>query len=91
AVSYLSGFRVPFEPLTPPGAILPTTWWNPGVYFSWLWRKDLYARNETFSVVPFLVGGPSLYTSNIDVMRQILSGDKKTSWHKSEDSIVALA
>ncbi|KAG6807471.1 hypothetical protein H0H92_007349 [Tricholoma furcatifolium] len=83
AVSNLPGLRVPFEPILPPGAILPITWWNPSNLFTWNWRKTLYQRNDTFSVVPFLMGLPAIYTSNMDVFRQVLTGENsRTVWHK---------
>ncbi|KAG6860150.1 hypothetical protein C0995_015073, partial [Termitomyces sp. Mi166 len=76
--------------LLPPGAVLPTTWWNPGICSGWNWRKSYYSEvsvynaGENFSLVPFLVGPPAIYTSNLDVMRQILTGDPRTSWRKTE-------
>jgi hypothetical protein len=39
AVSYMPGMRIPFQPLTAVGGVFPTTWWNPGVEFVWLWRS----------------------------------------------------
>jgi hypothetical protein len=38
AVSHIPGFRVLFHPFSLPGLLLPTTWWNPGLYFVWNWR-----------------------------------------------------
>ncbi|KAF8068990.1 cytochrome P450 [Lyophyllum atratum] len=86
SVSGLPGYRVPFQPLAPPGALIPTSWWNPGLRAHWTWRKTMYNKfqNESFSVVPFIMGAPSIYSSNLDVIRQVVSGDQKTSWAKSE-------
>ncbi|KAG6844480.1 hypothetical protein H0H87_006616 [Tephrocybe sp. NHM501043] len=43
---------------------------------------SVYSANETISLVPFFVGRPTLYTSNIDVMKQVVTGDTKASWTK---------
>jgi len=34
-LSGLPGLRVPFYPLGLPGVLIPTTWWNPGLYMPW--------------------------------------------------------
>ena len=106
AVNYIPGMRVPFQPLDVPGALLPTTWWNPGVYFTWSWRSTcailsfsnknigrltIYAvyrkyRSENISIVPFIAGIPSVYTTNLDIARQVLPGLHKTSFKKPEPS-----
>ena len=39
-VNYLPGLRIPFQPLLPPGAALPTSSWNPGMEFHWFRRFD---------------------------------------------------
>ncbi|KAF8068992.1 cytochrome P450 [Lyophyllum atratum] len=92
AVGNLPGYRVPFQPVAMPGAVIPTSWWNPGLSAHWLWRFTLYKdfQNENFSVVPFLKGDPCIYTSNLDVMRQVLSGEHKTSFKKGEEGLKAL-
>ncbi|KAG6909412.1 hypothetical protein DXG01_000565 [Tephrocybe rancida] len=59
-----------------PGALIPTMWGNPGFRFSWIWRKQR---------------APLVYTSNLDVLRQVLTGDKKASWQKPESSLVVLS
>ncbi|KAF8816637.1 cytochrome P450 [Phlegmacium glaucopus] len=84
AVSYLPGLRVPFHPFAPPGVFLPTSWWNPGGSFNWAWRHTFYKkyRNETVSLVPFLVGEPTLYSSSLDVARQISGGGTKNNFIK---------
>lgn len=81
--------RIPFQPLAAPGGLLPTTWWNPGVDFLWLWRSDLYKRfqSENISGVPFMQGSPVICTSNLDVVRQVTGGGHKTSFHKPSNAI----
>ncbi|PFH48659.1 hypothetical protein AMATHDRAFT_49320 [Amanita thiersii Skay4041] len=86
AVSHLPGLRVPFQPTASLGAILPTTWWNPGLLFTWKWRNWLYQNfeNETISVVSFITGIPALYTSNLEVARQVVGGGANSSFIKNE-------
>ncbi|PFH49865.1 hypothetical protein AMATHDRAFT_4487 [Amanita thiersii Skay4041] len=84
AVGYLPGFRIPFQPTAAPGAILPTTRWNPGMFGPWKWRHWFYKKfnNETVSIVPFIMGEPALYTSNLDIARQVVAGGHKSSFIK---------
>ncbi|KAF8155579.1 cytochrome P450 [Crassisporium funariophilum] len=92
-VSYLPGLRIPFHPLEIPGAALPSgTWWNPGMYFPWNWRHTIYKKygNETVSLVPYIVGVPTFYTSNLDVARQVAGGGHKTSFIKPQSASLAL-
>ncbi|KAL4263744.1 cytochrome P450 family protein [Pleurotus pulmonarius] len=76
AVSGLPGPRVPFWPIGLPGAVIPTTWWNPGLGYHWVKRLKLYKHfgSEVIAIVPFLIGPPGIYVSNVDVARQILGG-----------------
>src|SRR5216683_2598289 len=37
-VKGMPGPRVLFCPIRPPGAALPTSWWNPGIAWIWKWR-----------------------------------------------------
>jgi len=39
-------------------------------------------QSEVISVVPILVGNPSLYTNNLDVARQVIGGEHKSSFIK---------
>ncbi|KZT20301.1 cytochrome P450 [Neolentinus lepideus HHB14362 ss-1] len=58
-----------------PGAILPTSSWNPGLTWPWQWRKAAYQRfqSQTISCVPFLSGAPAIYTSSVEVATQMFS------------------
>ncbi|KAF9243481.1 cytochrome P450 [Melanogaster broomeanus] len=77
AVGSLPGLRIPAEPLSILGAILPETRWNPGLLFTWTWRKNRnvyrhYGR-DTVSIVPFIHGSPTLYTRSMEVTRQVIT------------------
>jgi len=41
---------------------------------------------ETISILPFLAGNPSIYTSNLDVARQVVAGGVQSHWIKPEDA-----
>ncbi|CAA7270197.1 unnamed protein product [Cyclocybe aegerita] len=84
AVSNVPGFRVPFYPLGVPGFLLPSTWWNPAIHWTWNWRHTVYKQygNDTISVAPFVIGPASFYSANLDVARQVAGGEHKTSFVK---------
>ncbi|KAF8893269.1 hypothetical protein CPB85DRAFT_1440672 [Mucidula mucida] len=63
-LQHLPGFC---PPLGPPGALVKTSWWN----MSWVLRKTFCKSGENVSVVPFLIGTPAIYTSNLDVASEI--------------------
>ncbi|ETW77975.1 hypothetical protein HETIRDRAFT_420783 [Heterobasidion irregulare TC 32-1] len=92
AVNGVRGLRVPFQPLAMPAVIFPSSWWNPGVYFTWSERLTFYRKwgSEVVSIVPFLSGRPTLYTSNIDVARQVVAGGIKSPWIKPESASQAM-
>ncbi|KAJ7590446.1 cytochrome P450 [Mycena floridula] len=90
AVSSMPGFRTPFYPLALPGVLFNTRWWTKGYDLAWKRRFELYKSAETFSVVPFLAGPVGLYTSNIDIARQVVIGGHKTSFIKPEAMSQAL-
>jgi hypothetical protein len=45
-------------------------------------------KSETISVLPFLVGKPTIYTSNLDVARQVVAGGVKSPWIKPEETSI---
>lgn len=51
-----------------------------------------YYGNDTISVIPFgpTTGGPALYSANLDVARQVISGGHKSSFIKPETASQAL-
>ncbi|KAG0706753.1 cytochrome P450 [Suillus ampliporus] len=90
AVDHLPGLRVPFQPLSLLGIIVPERSWNPGVIFVWTWRhtRNIYRRfgNDTVSVVPFFSGAPTVYTQSMEVARQVVTAGHKTGvFGKTDD------
>ncbi|KAK7687596.1 hypothetical protein QCA50_008810 [Cerrena zonata] len=84
SVNYMPGMRVLFSPITIFGAALPLTWWNPGMKWTWYWRKTGYMnrQRDMISVVPFLAGRPFYYTGSLHVTKQILLNDFKIQMEK---------
>ncbi|KAF8830646.1 hypothetical protein HHX47_DHR2000850 [Lentinula edodes] len=90
AVNHLPGPRPPFSPLGIPGVLFPTSWWNTSQDVHWARRSNLYSSNESVSIVPFLIGEPLIWTSNLNVARQIASGGNRTGFFKPRWSARAL-
>ncbi|KAI0323886.1 cytochrome P450 [Cubamyces sp. BRFM 1775] len=81
--AYLPGLRSLATPISLFGASFPTGRFNPGRDWQWQWRKETYARygTETISCLPILFGGPAIYTSSLEVARQIVSTRGSTYKH----------
>ncbi|TDL22841.1 cytochrome P450 [Rickenella mellea] len=73
-----------FEPFSIPGALLPSTWWNPGIEFHYIRRLHFYQsfRSETVAIIPILVGKVKLWTSDLEVVRQVVAGGPHSHWVK---------
>ncbi|KAL0565654.1 hypothetical protein V5O48_016370, partial [Marasmius crinis-equi] len=83
----LPGIRSPFSPISPIGALVSTRWWQAAVNVNWIRRARLYANTETIASIPWLYGAPILYTSNLDVAKQIISiGQSKSQFGKTPDT-----
>ncbi|KAJ7634855.1 cytochrome P450 [Roridomyces roridus] len=76
----------PFYPFKLPGAVLPTTAWTTGADWHWVRRFQTYARGETVSVFPIIAGTPRLWTSNINIGRQVAAGGHRSNFIKPEDA-----
>ncbi|KAJ6595778.1 cytochrome P450 [Mycena vulgaris] len=74
------------RPMALPGLLLPTTSWTTGLSWHWIRRFQSYTRNETVNLVPVISGIPGLWTSNIDIARQVIAGGHKTSFIKPESA-----
>ncbi|KAH0833227.1 hypothetical protein J3R83DRAFT_12287 [Lanmaoa asiatica] len=57
AVGSLPGLRIAFEPFSVLAIILPETWWNPSLLFTWTWRKT---KNGIHVSSPIVLGSPPL-------------------------------
>ncbi|CCL98881.1 uncharacterized protein FIBRA_00888 [Fibroporia radiculosa] len=90
AVGHLPGFRAAFGSFSLFGAILPTSWFNPGLNWQWLWRKSVYRYygSRTISSVPFLSGEPLIITGSHEVAEHVLSAP--SGYWKAPDSTAAL-
>ncbi|KAF9243484.1 cytochrome P450 [Melanogaster broomeanus] len=91
AVGSLPGLRIPAEPLSILGILLPETEWNPGLLFTWTWRKNRnvyrhYGR-DTVSIVPFIHGAPTLYTRSMKVTRQVITAGHNSGAFGKSDSM----
>ncbi|KAI5998354.1 cytochrome P450 [Pisolithus orientalis] len=78
SVNYLPGMRPPLSAISAFGALIPTSWWNPGLHWSWEWRKTNYFnyKHDVISMVP-LIGRPVYYTCSLPVMKQLLKEEGK--------------
>ncbi|GJE92700.1 cytochrome P450 [Phanerochaete sordida] len=85
--AYLPAMHCLVSPISALGASLPTRWWNPGHQWQWKWRLTVYRDlgAETIAAVPFLFGVPVIYTSSLEVAKQIVT-TKTTAFHKSRDT-----
>ncbi|KZO93603.1 cytochrome P450 [Calocera viscosa TUFC12733] len=91
-VSYLPGERYFFSPVSIPGAILPTSKWNPGNLWMWSGRGRVYKRkggSEIESCLGWLGGMPLLYNNSPEVAKQVLGN--KSVWDKPQIIIDSLA
>ncbi|CAL1711128.1 unnamed protein product [Somion occarium] len=84
SVDHLPGLRVAFSPLSLPGALLPTSSWNPGLGWYWQWRTTAYMNheNDIISIVPFVFGKPLYYTCSSKVAQHLLSNETKVNLEK---------
>ncbi|RDB25789.1 hypothetical protein Hypma_006437 [Hypsizygus marmoreus] len=90
--NYHPGPRPLFSPFSILGALIPTTWWNPGL--SWLWHQRRTAYfNHTYDViamVPKLTGVGLYYTASLDVMKQLLVAEVRMHIIKPPDFTASL-
>ncbi|EAU82330.1 hypothetical protein CC1G_06640 [Coprinopsis cinerea okayama7 len=77
-VGYVDGYRRPFFPYSIPGLLFPSSFLNPGYVFLWRWRYHNYKRfkSEIFSYIGWLGGNAVIFTSNLDILRQVAGGAK---------------
>ncbi|KAJ7064839.1 cytochrome P450 [Mycena amicta] len=74
-----------FQPFALPGVLLPTTAWSTGYTWHWVRRFQTYTRSETVQLVPIFSGISNLWTSNIDIARQVVVGANRSKFFKPEE------
>ncbi|KAF7342838.1 hypothetical protein MSAN_01999800 [Mycena sanguinolenta] len=84
--SVLPQIRTAFQPLGLPGVLLPTTSWTTGLDWNWVRRFEAYAQGETVAITSILGGRQAIWTSNMEIGRQVIVGSHKTSFYKSAES-----
>ncbi|KAF7344598.1 Cytochrome P450 [Mycena sanguinolenta] len=72
----------PLYPFSFPGGLLTSGSWNDGRDWHWVRRFQTYRQSETVLVVPILSGKPSLWSSNIDIGRQVAAGGHRSDFIK---------
>ncbi|KAF7360369.1 hypothetical protein MVEN_00766600 [Mycena venus] len=82
--SHFPKLYTPFQPFALPGALLKTSSWNDGRDWHWVRRFQTYNKNETVNLIPILSGIPGLWTSNMDIGRQIVGGSHRSSFAKMD-------
>ncbi|KZT61373.1 cytochrome P450 [Calocera cornea HHB12733] len=88
AVGFTRSKFYPFQPFGLPGALFPNTWWNAGVLYAWEGRNTIYKDHETFALIPYLMGPPLLFTSSLEVTRQVTA--RKAPFDKNKKSVQGL-
>ncbi|KAJ7033726.1 cytochrome P450 [Mycena alexandri] len=88
SVSYFPTIFTSFQPFALPGLLIPTTSWSTGFDWHWIRRFQTYSKNETVNLVPVAPFGgiPGLWTSNMEIGRQIASGGHRSSFIKPPGS-----
>ncbi|KAJ7686679.1 cytochrome P450 [Mycena rosella] len=86
-VNFFPKVYTAFQPFALPGLLVPTTKiWTTGLDWHWVRKSQTYASNETVNLIPVLAGVPGLWTSNMEIGRQIAAGGHRSSFIKPPDS-----
>ncbi|KAJ7100252.1 cytochrome P450, partial [Mycena belliarum] len=86
SVNYFPKVYTAFQPFALPGVLIPTTSYTTGLDWHWVRRSHTYASNETVNVVPVLSGIAGLWTSNMDIGRQVAAGGHRSNFIKPPGS-----
>ncbi|KAI0092371.1 cytochrome P450 [Irpex rosettiformis] len=67
--------RCVVHPISAIGAIVPNFALNPGLSWQWHWRNQVYEPlgAKTISVLGWILGDPTIYTTSMEVARQIVN------------------
>ncbi|EJT98662.1 cytochrome P450, partial [Dacryopinax primogenitus] len=91
SVSFVPGLTFPASAYSIPGAMLPSSEWNPGMLFGWRWRDRFYNDSpmEMASQIGLLNGEPILYANSPEVAKQLLGN--KAPFDKLKESVQSLS
>ncbi|KAF8135992.1 cytochrome P450 [Mycena galopus ATCC 62051] len=87
---YFPNLYTPFNPFSLPGGLLTTSSWNDGRDWHWVRRFQTYRQSETVNLVPIFFGKPVLWSSNIEIGRQVAAGGHRSSFVKPLESTKTL-
>ncbi|KAF8135993.1 cytochrome P450 [Mycena galopus ATCC 62051] len=87
---YFPNLYTPFYPFALPGGLLTSSSWNDGRDWHWVRRFQTYRQSETVNLVPIFFGNPGLWSSNMEIGRQIAAGGHRSSFIKPPNSTGAL-
>ncbi|VDB92452.1 unnamed protein product [Peniophora sp. CBMAI 1063] len=75
ATGYLPGPVMVLSPNNVLHAMLPTSRFNLGLLWSWIWRCKVYERygSQTISAIGWLSGAPTVYTQSKEVADHVIS------------------
>ncbi|KAK0457448.1 cytochrome P450 [Desarmillaria tabescens] len=80
------GYRPLFDPYSFPGNALPTTWWNIGFRWTWLYRRTAHFEHsyDLTTIIP-VFGNPYYVGASADIAKQVWGNELKTNLAKPQD------
>ncbi|KAK0187625.1 cytochrome P450 [Armillaria mellea] len=83
---YLKGYRPMFDPYSFPGNAIPTTSWNLGFRWSWVYRLTAHFEHayDLTTIIP-VFGNASYVGASISIAKQVWGNELKTNLTKPED------
>ncbi|PBK59726.1 cytochrome P450 [Armillaria solidipes] len=83
---YLKGYRPLFDPYSFPGNAIPTTSWNLGFMWSWVYRRTAHFEHayDLTTIIP-IFGNASYLGASVSIAKQVWGNESKTNLTKPED------
>ncbi|KAK0445840.1 cytochrome P450 [Armillaria borealis] len=80
------GYRLLFDPYSFPGNAIPTTWWNLGFRWTWLYRRTAHFEHayDLTTIIP-VFGNPYYVGASVDIAKQVWGNELKTNLAKPQD------
>ncbi|KAK0221398.1 cytochrome P450 [Armillaria fumosa] len=80
------GYKVLFDPYSFPGNAIPTTWWNLGFRWTWIYRHTAHFEHayDLSTIIP-VFGNPYYIGASVDIAKQIWGNELKTNLAKPQD------